>query len=444
MEKTNYPTISQIDGSPFRKTVSYKADLDIKKDERCVIAAISTDAIDRSGEVVLPRGIEKDSYRKNPVVLWAHDYRIPPIGKALWVKTSQNGRQLISKTQFNTTELGEQIFELYSKGHMNAFSIGFIAKEYSAPSVKEIEARPELEGCRLIIRKSSLLEYSAVPVPCNPEALAYEVSKGLVIPKELDEFVKSRIFSIPVDITDKSTELNDENVQECDKCEDVKALDEAEDKTDTKEVEEVEVKEQAVPEPTPETSPEPTPEVKSEPTPEVKTDEQSEAIRLINEKLDRALNAIEVILAKDSGECQCKGTGKCTKCVGTGKCGKCYGSAKCSACMGKGCAKCSEYSGECPSCDKGKCVKCGGNGSCPKCKTDDHDEDDKKTVEDVVETKTVENVKTEPEVPVFKFRKLSDFEKSVVAKINGHDLTITDAEIKRLAMEEADRQRGRV
>jgi len=443
VKTNNYPTVCQIDGSPFRKTISYKADLDVKKDERCVIAAISTDAIDRSGEVVVPRGIEKDSYRKNPVVLWAHDYRIPPIGKALWVKNSQNGRQLISKTQFNTTELGQQIFELYLNGHMNAFSIGFIAREYSPPTVKEMELRPELEACRLMIRKSSLLEYSAVPVPCNPEALAYEVSKGLAIPKELDEVVRSRVFSIPIDITDKSTELNDENVSEEDKCEDVKPIEEAEDKTEAvtePTVEEVKVVE----------------EVKAVETVETKTEDDAvakigETVKLLSDKLETALKTIEMLVNKDGGTCQCKGTGKCTRCVGTGKCGSCLGSAKCSDCMGKGCKKCSDCSGDCPSCSDGKCIKCGGKGNCPKCKADDGDEDDKsaKTVEPIAvpETKPEEietkEAETKPEAPVVVYRKLSEVEKSVKAKIERLGL-FSDADISKMAKEEADRQRGRV
>jgi hypothetical protein len=119
--------------------------------------------------------------------------------------------------------------------------------------------------------------------------------------------------------------------------------------------------------------------------------------------------------------------------------------------MGKGCKKCSDCSGDCPSCSDGKCIKCGGKGNCPKCKTDDGDEDDKsaKTVEPIAvpetkpeETETKE-VETKPEAPVVVYRKLSEVEKSVKAKIERLGL-FSDADISKMAKEEADRQRGRV
>ena len=171
-----------LDGQPLlpRNVIKvYRSQIEVKSDvKRHVLAAVSTDAIDRDGEVVVPRGIDKTHFQKNPVVLWAHDYRTMPIGKALWTKRTDDGRRFLALTQFNHSPLGEAIFRLYQSGDLNAFSIGFQVLDWSAPTEKEIKERPELETCKYMLRKTSLLEYSAVPVPANPEALVMEVSKG--------------------------------------------------------------------------------------------------------------------------------------------------------------------------------------------------------------------------------------------------------------------------
>ena len=57
--------------------------LDIDEDERTITAVISTDIVDREREVLLPNGAEFEHFLKNPVVLWAHDYKQPPVGRAL-------------------------------------------------------------------------------------------------------------------------------------------------------------------------------------------------------------------------------------------------------------------------------------------------------------------------------------------------------------------------
>ena len=52
----------------------------------------STGAVDRHGDTVAPEGWRLDAYRENPVVLWAHDYRRPAIGRAQSVWRDGGGR----------------------------------------------------------------------------------------------------------------------------------------------------------------------------------------------------------------------------------------------------------------------------------------------------------------------------------------------------------------
>jgi len=153
---------------------------EINRDERTIVAEVTTAAVDRDREVVLPSGAQLENYRKNPVVLWAHDYRGLPIGKNLWIKPSSNG--LLAKTQFARHEEANKIFEAYADGVLRGWSIGFIPLEESPPEPDEIKATPEWASAENIVRKWELLEYSAVPVPANPEAIVEAEKMGIKIP----------------------------------------------------------------------------------------------------------------------------------------------------------------------------------------------------------------------------------------------------------------------
>lgn len=139
-------------------------------------ALISTNAVDRYREVVEPEGMNKKNFSKNPVVLWAHSYETPPIGKALWVRKEGNG--IVSKVKFANTAMGQEIFNLYKDGFMKAFSIGFIPTKTDFPERDEDEKAHKKPVA--IYKEWELLEFSAVPVPANPEAVALAVKKGLI------------------------------------------------------------------------------------------------------------------------------------------------------------------------------------------------------------------------------------------------------------------------
>lgn len=147
----------------------------IDEKEGTLTAYISTGGVDRMSEVLDPAGADMSNYKKNPVVLWAHDYSLPPIGKALWVK--KDGEGILSKVKFASTEFAQEIFQLYKEGFMKAFSVGFIPKETQEHDVKESDRGKKPYRT---FRKWELLEYSAVPVPANPEALSLAMQKGIV------------------------------------------------------------------------------------------------------------------------------------------------------------------------------------------------------------------------------------------------------------------------
>ena len=154
------------------------AKTEINSDERTVTAVITTSVVDRDKEVIIARGIDFEQYLKNPVVLWAHNSYDTPIGKAMWLK--RTGKKIIAKIKFAETEKAEEVYQLYKGGFLSAFSIGFIPIKRRQPEPDDIKRNPEWAEARTIIDKSELLEFSAVPVPANPEALALAVKEKSV------------------------------------------------------------------------------------------------------------------------------------------------------------------------------------------------------------------------------------------------------------------------
>lgn len=160
---------------------------------------ISTDSVDRAGDVVEPEGWDLESYRRNPVVLVDHNYSIHSIvGRAVRLVTSKAG--LMARTKFNDLGVGLSAFQLVADGFAKAWSVGFAPKEYH--SVREgakqkcavckrlyaaqIEGKadeefPYVRGRHFL--RQELLEYSLVAVPMNPDAVMQAIQRGVVTPE---------------------------------------------------------------------------------------------------------------------------------------------------------------------------------------------------------------------------------------------------------------------
>lgn len=152
------------------------AEVRATEDDECTITATISDAtVDRMGDVIDQSGWILDNYKKNPVVLWCHDYSIPPIGKATDIRVV-NGK-LKATTKFAKTELAQEVWNLYRGGFLSSFSVGFKPRSYRP--IKDEEGN--VTGFRFV--EQELLEYSAVSVPANPNANATMramVQRGLI------------------------------------------------------------------------------------------------------------------------------------------------------------------------------------------------------------------------------------------------------------------------
>lgn len=124
----------------------------------------STDDADRHGDTVALDGWQLDNYRRNPVLLWAHDYGRPPIGRAseVW----RDGHALVARMEFAPTRFAQEVEGLYRQGYQRGVSVGFRPVRFE-------ERRDLRTGALLGIRflEQELLEISAVPVPANGAAL---------------------------------------------------------------------------------------------------------------------------------------------------------------------------------------------------------------------------------------------------------------------------------
>ncbi len=148
--------------------------LDVAPGRREVVACISTAAIDRDAEVVLPHGLIKKHYG-GLTVFYDHD-TAKPLGVTQWVKQA-DGRVLAKYRASDKTQLARDMFALAQDGVLKSYSIGFLPRAYSAPTPEELRLRPELKDARRVYRQWELLEFSLVGIAANPEATMLAISK---------------------------------------------------------------------------------------------------------------------------------------------------------------------------------------------------------------------------------------------------------------------------
>lgn len=161
-------------------------------EERSFVAWASTSVQDRDGEKIAHNAWDTVNFARNPVVLWAHDYSERPVAKTLWIKRQKNGLKF--KPQFAPTEMGRETYLLYKEGYLNAFSVGFIPKDFEEDEDEMVEFVGFFGGKftkpLLTYTDVELLEISCVPVPSCPDALVERLANGLIKTKGLQKAIK--------------------------------------------------------------------------------------------------------------------------------------------------------------------------------------------------------------------------------------------------------------
>ena len=145
--------------------------------ERTVRFKISSEVVDRDGDILIAKGCDFTNFAKNPQFLNFHNYHEFPLGipknwgiegKSVYCDVYFPTIDELSSERENASEKAKLVdftYHCYKTGMLNAVSVGFIAKD--------VEPNKETGG--FIIKAWELLEFSAVAVPANQDAIAQAV-----------------------------------------------------------------------------------------------------------------------------------------------------------------------------------------------------------------------------------------------------------------------------
>src|SRR5882724_10187265 len=142
----------------YRRLARKSDEFSLDEGERTDVSFITTDALDRESQVVLPAGGDWSSY--NRVVTFAHRYDQLPVGSNWWIRP--RGAGLIAKTHYpqKPADWGDAPWLPSAILHLmrqpvptcTGKSIGFLPLHMRSATADEIAKRPELRGVEIIDR----------------------------------------------------------------------------------------------------------------------------------------------------------------------------------------------------------------------------------------------------------------------------------------------------
>ncbi len=138
----------------------------IEKDGDMVFVA-NEESEDRMGDVIEVEGWDLKNFKRNPVLMFSHDYSLAPIGTVpkVWV----DGKQLLNTVRFDEADpLGSFIKGKYERKVMRAESVGFRPIQFES---RESEAGAMSLFGSFTFQRQELLEISSVSIPAHPKAL---------------------------------------------------------------------------------------------------------------------------------------------------------------------------------------------------------------------------------------------------------------------------------
>lgn len=187
-------------------------------EERTVRFKISSEVVDRDGDILIAKGCDFTNFAKNPQFLAFHNYHEYPLGipknwgiegDAVYCDVYFPRLEELATDAEQASEKAKLVdftYHCYKTGMLNAVSVGFIPKEASP-----------LEEGGMEITEWELLEFSAVSVPANQDALAQAVKSfginenDLIDPIERIKSLEEKIKGIEDDtvlIVDDEIEID--------------------------------------------------------------------------------------------------------------------------------------------------------------------------------------------------------------------------------------------
>lgn len=165
-------------------------------EKRIVAHTITDESTDRSGDVVVAKGVDTSNfYPKNPIVMAFHDYHNLPVGTCvkIWhdaINNSVRAYTLFYDNKIDPTGKSDTIFKMVNAGALKGVSIGFKCNTSRRPKDEDERIKLKLGEYGRLIESCELVEYSIVPIPDNGNALTLSSIEG-IDKKELELVQKS-------------------------------------------------------------------------------------------------------------------------------------------------------------------------------------------------------------------------------------------------------------
>ncbi len=162
VKKTVFPEISKAGESEAERKIAF---------------VISSAEEDRDGDTIDPAGWDLEAYRKNPVVLWAHEAKQLPVARSPQIGVVKGKLRSIAEfPERGVYPFADTVYDYLKGGFLRGASVGF----------NPTEAEPRGEGKGIAFHKQELYEYSVLPIPSHREALAEAKAAGLDVGPIID------------------------------------------------------------------------------------------------------------------------------------------------------------------------------------------------------------------------------------------------------------------
>lgn len=152
----------------------------VNEKDRTAQFIISDDQVDRMDEIV-EQSWDTENYKNNPIVLWGHNPDEPEnvLGTSLGLET-EKGDDDVTRTK-STVKFSDEginpkadmVFNQVKAGILRTVSVGFIPKTFKTS-----------DDDKDVLADNELLEFSIVPIPANPRAVALAYKDGTISRKD--------------------------------------------------------------------------------------------------------------------------------------------------------------------------------------------------------------------------------------------------------------------
>lgn len=160
--------------------------VEVDEKNRTAKFIISDDGVDRMNERV-EQSWDLKNYEANPIVLWGHDPSQPEnvMGNSLGIETEKDGdiSRTSSTVKFSEAGLNQKadmVFNMIKAGILRTVSVGFIPKTFKTD-----------DDGNDVLADNELLEFSIVPIPANPRAVALAYKEGGISRKDANFMLSS-------------------------------------------------------------------------------------------------------------------------------------------------------------------------------------------------------------------------------------------------------------